>query len=150
MLLATHLIITPRERIITICRDLANAVESADLSAIGRHLAADFEAADLDRSEFLERVERTLTRFDVIEPHLRKLDVVFPGDGVWHWSATGATVTFNVLCRIDSTEGYVDRLPSRWRLTLRKRRDRWEATKVETLPVPPLYARDVRELLERR
>ena len=134
----SYLVVTPRERIIALCHELAVAVESGEMLTIRRHLAGDFEAADLSASEFLDRVEQTLTRYDVIEPRLGDFEVTFPGDGV-------GVVTFHVTCRIDS--GSFDRLPTRWRVTLRRSNDLWVFTTVETIPVPPLNARNLRELL---
>ena len=138
--LVSYLVVTDRERIVSLCRDMAEAVEAGDMPAIRRKLASDFEARDLNGAEFIERLEQTLTLHHVIDPALRNFEVTFPVDN------QGA-VTFNATCRVQSAEGYFDRLPSRWRLTLRKTGHTWEVTTIETIPVPPLNARDLRELL---
>ena len=139
LLVLGHLVVTQREQIIALCHQLASAVEAGDMAAIEERLAADFEAAGLGGADLVNRVEQTLTRHHVIKPRLRRFAVTFPTDGV-------GEVTFSALCRVESSEGYFDRLPSRWRLTLRQDGDTWEVTTIETLPVPPLHARSLHEL----
>ena len=52
----SHFVITPRERIVALCHELAGAVEASNIASIRRHLAADFEAAGLNRMEFADQV----------------------------------------------------------------------------------------------
>ncbi len=139
LLVLCHLVVTPRERIIALCHELASAVEAGDMAAIEERLAADFEAAGLNGADLVDRVEQTLTRHHVIKPRLGGFEVTFPTDRV-------GEVTFRAICRVESYEGYFDRLPSRWRLTLRRGGDTWEVITIETLPVPPLHARSLQEL----
>ncbi len=139
LLVLCHLVVTPRERIIALCHELASAVETGDMAAIEERLAADFEAAGLGGAELVDRLEQTLTRHHVIKPRLDRFEVTLPTDRV-------GEVTFGAICRVESYEGHFDRLPSRWRLTLRKGGDTWEVITIETLPVPPLHARSLHEL----
>ena len=140
LLLVSTLVVTPRERIAALCRDLAALVDEGDVAAIGRHLASDFEADGLDRSEFLDRAEHTLTRYHVDDARLGSIDVVFPRpkEGV---------AVFDAVCRIHSVDAYFDRLTSRWRVTYRRGGQLWLVTKIEPLPTPLSPIRDVRDWL---
>ena len=83
------LVVTPRERVIGLCRDLASMVDAGDVAGIARHLAEDFDAAQMDRDAFLESVERSLTHYHVDDARLRRFEVEFSAEGV---SARGTTV----------------------------------------------------------
>ena len=138
--LLSHLIVTPRERLIRTCRELAVMVEAGDVAGIGGHLADDFEASGLDRTELLDRVENTLKRYVVENVGLHAFEVIFPrkDEGV---------AEFNAVCRIRSAEMPIDRLLSRWRLTFRGRGRPWQVTKIEVVPTPLSPIRNVRDWL---
>lgn len=138
LLLLSVVVVTPRERIIRLCCNLAAVVEAGDVAAIGKHLADDFEAAGFDRPEFLDRVEQSLTRYRVNNASLRGFDVAFPREG------EGVAV-FNAVCSVRSADAYFDRLASRWRVTFRGRSRSWRVMKVEALPTPLSPIRDLRD-----
>ena len=133
-------VVTPGERIITICRELAHAVEQADVVAIDRRLDDDFQAVDLNRGAFLDRVERTLTRFHVQDTHLYRFSATFsqPEMGV---------VEFNASCFIDASDLTHQRLLSRWRLTFRQTGRVWRVTSIEAVPTPLSPIRNLRDVL---
>lgn len=133
-------VVTPGERIITICRELAHAVEQADVAGMDRRLDDDFEAVDLNRGAFMDRVERTLTRFHVQDAHLYRFSVTFPQPEM-------GVVEFNTSCFIDALDVTHQRLLSRWRVTFRKTGRVWLVTRIEALPTPLSPIRNLRDVL---
>lgn len=139
LLILSALVTTSRERIITVCRDLARAVEADDIRTIEGHLSGDFNVDGLDRPAFVEHVEQVLRRFGVYDPRLTRFDVTFPDKG------TGVAI-FNASCRIESVEMSYGWVPSRWRLTLARVGDAWLVTQIESIPIPPLHLRDLEDV----
>lgn len=151
LVLLNALIITPRERIIHLCRDLANMVDDGDVAAIDSCLAETFRAGKADRSRFLDRLRSRLTDYRVDDPRLRDFEVTFP-------QPDRAVAVFGARCRVRSSakriaaDAFLERLRSRWRLTFRRTAERWLVIGVEALPVPfspgldPLCGRDLQAL----
>jgi len=139
LLILSAVVVTSRERIIMVCHDLAKAVEADDVSAIRRHLSADFEADGLERSAFVEHVEGVLARFSVHYPELKRFKVTFPDKGV-------GIATFNVSCRVESAEMSYGWLPSRWRLTFGRFGDAWLVTNIKPIPIPPLHIHHLKDV----
>ncbi len=134
------LIETPRESVVAFCWQLARAVDEGEVSAITSQLADDFQADGIDRAAFIERLEQALTRFRVDQPRLGRFEVAFPTE-------RSATATLTATCRLRSADAFFDRLPTRWRLTLRRDGDSWQVVKIEAIPIPPLNLRDLRDSL---
>jgi hypothetical protein len=139
-LLLSVLVVTPRERIIGICRDLAAMVDRGDVRAIGRHLSDEFEVDGIDRDEFLYHVERILTQCHIDDARLRRFDVTFPSD-------VEGLAGFTAACTVRSSDVFYDRMVSRWRLTFRRHGQAWRVTGIETVPTAMSPIRDVREFL---
>ena len=135
-------VVTPGERIITICRELAHVVEQADVVGLDRRLDVDFEAVDLNRGAFVDRVERSLSRFHVKDAHLYRFSVTFPQPEM-------GVVEFNTSCFIDALDVTHQRLLSRWRLTFRQSDRVWLVTRVEAVPTPLSPIHDLRHLTSR-
>lgn len=133
-------VVTPGERMITICHELADAVAQADVVGIDRRLDDNFEAVDLNRSAFVERVERTLTRFHVQDAHLYRFSVTFPQPEM-------GVVEFSTTCFIDAMNVTHQRLLSRWRLTFRQSGRTWLVTSIEAVPTPLSPIRNLRDVL---
>jgi hypothetical protein len=129
VLVLSVVVVTPRERIIRLCRELAALVEVGNVGAIDAHLAEDFEAAGFDRQEFLERVTETLTNHRVDDARLSRFVVTFPG-------GRDAVAEFHAVCRVRSSNAHQDRLLSRWRLTFRGQGNVWKVGEIEALPTP--------------
>lgn len=129
LVLLNTLLVTPRERIIRICRTLARMVEEGDVAAIEEILAGDFRAGQADRSRFLDRLQSRLTDYRVDDPRLWGFDVTFP-------RADQGVAVFDALCRVRSPDLFFDRVSSRWRLTFRNSAGGWLVTGVEPLPAP--------------
>lgn len=123
-------VVTPRERIVQVCEELAEFVDEGNVTAIGLRLADDFALEDYDRQAFLARVERTLTEFHVDDPRLSGFRVELTD------SAHG-TVQFRASARVRSPDLVYDWIPSRWRLTVRRVGDEWCVSRIEALPVGP-------------
>ena len=134
-------VVTPRERIITICRDLAAMVDDGDITSIGEHLAEDFNAGGYGSEEFLQRLESRLTIYHVDNARLRGFEVTLSG-------RSEATAVFGAICSVRSADGFLDRLFTRWRLTVRRNGQNWKVAQVESLPTPLLPFRDVTAWLE--
>ena len=142
LLILSIVVVTSREQIIELCEDLARHVDKGDVAAVGARLAADFEAGQLDRDEFVDRLERTLIRHRVDDPELRGFVVTFPAKNV-------GVAEFRASASVRSPELIYDRFTSRWRATCRRSGGEWKITKLESLPTPPLNIGDVRHWLER-
>jgi hypothetical protein len=133
-------VVTSRERVIGLCRDLAKMVDRGDVAGIGPHLANDFVAGGLGKDDFLIRVEQQLSQYRVDDPSLRRFETTFPGRGQ-------AEVVFDASCTVRSVDNFVSRLPSRWRVRMIARDRRWLLTQVEALPTPLSPIRDLRDCL---
>lgn len=140
LLALSLVVVTPTERIVRLCRELASMVDSGDVTGIGRHLADDFEAADFGKTEFLRRAGNTLKRFQVDNARLRAFEVEFPAHG------QGLAV-FNAVCRIRSTEFVTDWMLSRWRVTFQNDGRHWRVTSIDVLPTRFSPLRHVRDCL---
>lgn len=138
--LLSILVITPRERIIGLCRELAVLVDAGEIESIGTYLADEFVTAGLDRDEFLSRVELRITHDHVDHARLRRFRVEFP-------QVDQALVVFDAVCSIRSADEYHDHVLSRWRLTLNDRDGVWRVSKIEALPAPFSPIRNVRDWL---
>ncbi len=133
-------VVTPSEQIISICHELARAVEEAHVTEIDRRLHEDFEAVDLNRDAFVDGVERTLSRFHVKDARLYQLSVTFPQPEI-------GLVEFNASCFISAFDATGQRLLSRWRVTFQQSGRDWLVTTIEALPAPFSPIRDLRDCL---
>lgn len=134
------LVVTPRERVIGLCRELAVMVDAGDVEGIAHHLSDEFAAGGLDRVAFLDRVEERLSHYHVDYPTLRHFETAFP-------TSDEAVVVFDAACSVRSVDAFVDRLRSRWRLRLRKYGQQWRVTEIEALPTPLSPIRNMRDWL---
>ncbi len=140
LLVASHLVVTQRERVIALCTALAAHVDDGDVSGIGDRLTDDFKAVDMDREAFLDRVSQALTRRQVDRPRLRGFEIAVPAPGQ-------AIATFDATCEVRSVDVFTGRLPSRWRLTCRNEDGLWRVARIEALPSPFSPIRDLRDWL---
>ena len=134
------LVVTPRERLITICHELEDHVEKDDAAGIGRYLDGDFEAAGFDRETLIDHVEKVFSRYRIEDVRLRRFEVTFPQPHV-------GLAEFDATCRVESPDLLYERLRSRWRVTFRRRENQWRVLTVKTLPTPLSPIRDLRDLL---
>ena len=142
LVILSIMVVTPREQIIRLCRDLAGYVDDGNVAAIEENLASDVDAGGLRRDEFTIRLERTLTYYRVDDPVLRGFEVTLPG-------ADLGVAEFQASANIRSPELIHDWFTSRWRLTCRRSGGEWEVTKIESLPTPPLNIHDLGQWLGR-
>ncbi len=140
MLLLSHFVVTPGERMVLVCRTMAQAMEDGDVQAIAAHLSDDLSADGMDRDEFLAAIERALTRYDVNRASLRSFSVDRPSD-------TRGVVLFTAMTSIRAAEGFVPQFPTRWEVTFRKHGNKWQVCDVSTVPIPPLHASDLGALM---
>ncbi len=132
---ASWAIVTPQERIIAICRDLARFVDEGNVTEIGRRLALDFTTNGMNREEFLDRLDAALTRSHLDQVWLRNINVEMENDA-------RAVVSIGVTCNVRTPEGFVASLPSRWRLRFSKPGEQWLLKEVESIPIPPLHLKN--------
>ena len=138
--LVSYLVVTRRERIERLCRDMAHMVDVGDMNALGAMLSSDLEVAGLDSEAFLERTAKALTRYRIDRPSLSRLRVTFPQSGQ-------AVVVLDAVCAVRSAENYLDRLFSRWRLTLVEVESAWRVVTIEAVPSPLSPIRNIRDYL---
>ena len=128
------LVVTQREEVIATCQSLARAVDNGDLAAIGEFLDQACVVGGISRPEFLERLEDVLTRFRVDQPRLRAFEVMVDKAG-------RSVAEFTASAQIRGIENVWDRVPTKWRVSLRRVGDAWRATEIESIPIPPLQLR---------
>ena len=129
LLLLQHFVVTPREQIITLCRELAEFVEDGDLMAIRARLSPDLDAEGMDRDELIDLAERTLTRYHVTHARLSGFEVSFPAHGP-------ATAQFKATCEPVTQEEFLDRVLTAWRIQLRRTAGGWEVIRIEMRETP--------------
>jgi len=141
LLAVNHLVVTPREALIELCGKLAGLVDEGQGSAVAAYLSDDFEAGGLDRDAFIDRLEDRLKRFRVDDPRLSGFDVSLPtpNDGL---------AEFDVACSIRSVDAFLDRVLTRWKLTFRRRGDRWRVVRIDAVPTPFSPFRDLRRWID--
>lgn len=140
LLILSKVVVTPREGVEAVCRDLARAVDEGDLAPIRAALSPDFQAADLDAIRFMERVESVLSRVRVEGARLSAFSVTFP-------ARSEAVAEFTASAHVRSEETFLEWLLSRWRLTFRQSGDQWLVTGIETIRSPTLNLPGLRDLL---
>ena len=123
-------VVTPEERLVQLCEELAEFVDEGNLTAIGLRLTDDFALEDYDRQAFLAHVERSLTQYRVDNPRLSSF-------GVKLSDAVHGTVEFHASARVRSPDLVYDWVPSRWRLTVRRVGDEWRVSRIEALSAGP-------------
>ena len=138
--LVSHWVATQRERIERLCRDMAHMIDVGDVQSLAIYLGDDFEAAGLDRDEFLSRVARALTRYRVDRPSLHRMSVTFPRSGE-------AVAVFDAVCSVRSQQNYLDRLFSRWQVSLVRAESGWRVVTIKAIPSPLSPIRNLRDFL---
>jgi len=134
------LVETRREQVVAACHELAAYVCRANLPALDRRIAAEFQADELDREAFLTRLEQALARHRVADVSMRGFGVTFP-------DRDRAVAEFHAAAYVQSADLPYDRLTSRWRLTFRREGDRWLLTALEPRPTGPLDPRRLQDWL---
>ncbi len=129
LLVLQHLVVTPREQIITLCRDLAGFVEEGDLKAIRARLSRDLDAEGMTRDELITLAEWTLSRYHVTDARLSDIEISFAADG------TG-TAQFKATCGLVTEEAHLERMRTAWCLRLRRTATGWEVIRIEMIKTP--------------
>lgn len=141
LLLTSWLVITPRERLLHICREIALHAELKEVDAIGNYFSSNVDADGWDRHELLENIDRVLSTYRLERTTFSGFEVTAQGNE--HVAEFGAS------CDISTRDGDLQRLPTAWRLTFRRSDQEWEIIRVESVPVPPLQIRDLQDLMRR-
>jgi hypothetical protein len=118
---------TDRERLRTICAELAEDVEKEDVSAIARRLAADVQAGRWGKEELVDVARSQLSRYRLDRAKVHDFSFEFPQEGE-------AVVEMSSVCNVGGGEGVYDRLTIRWRLTFRESNGQWLITVIDVVP----------------
>ena len=142
LLIAQTLVVTDREKISSVCREMACAIEEGDVQGVGEHIAEEFAVDSIDREALLASLARILTQVRVEEPRLSGFDVSVDGDQ--------AHANFQARCRLVSSEFFEGGRPSRWELTFLWLGDRWRVIAIRPVPTPTFPYRTLREVIRAR
>lgn len=127
LLLLSVAIVTDRERIAAVCREMAVAVGSSKIDQVGQHISRSFQTASrngmLDRDDFLDVVRSALKRWDVEEERLSDFEIETRGDR--------ATVSFRATCRLVGPELMLPRHVSVWDLEFSREGSGWKVVDVQ-------------------
>lgn len=129
LLILQHLVVTPREQIITLCRELAGFVEEKDLKAIRTRLSPDLDAEGMTRDELIGLAEWTLSRYHVTDARLSDFEISFAANGI-------GRVQFKATCGLGAEEESLERMRTAWRLRLRRTATGWEVIQIEMMETP--------------
>lgn len=140
MLILSHQVVTTRERIMALCKRLADAVEEGDVPFIMRHLDAKFRLDEMDRDAVSTRLTATLSRVRVSDIQLSAFDIILTDDH-------RATASFRSTCHVRAEEVPYEWLLFAWKLTLRAAGESWIIERIDSVPVPPLNIKHWRQLL---
>lgn len=132
---------TPREKIIRICHEMAEAVENGRATEVGGFLDESIRFGQWDKDALIEQLSSLLSKYRIHAPSLSGFEFIEQADRL--------TVEFAVTCGVSSVDGDYGSLPTRWRLTFRDSGESYAVTAIETVPVPPLFARNLEELTRR-
>jgi len=129
LIVLSILVVTPREEIERTIRRLAKAVDDGNMLALKEGLAEEFTADSASRGEFLERVERTLTKHAAENVRVFAFDAQTSPEG-------RAEVEFTATATVRIPEVAWEWVSTRWRLRLRRANGRWLVTEVQMRASP--------------
>ncbi|MCP4592958.1 MAG: hypothetical protein GY842_19655 [bacterium] len=142
LLMVQAMVVTDREAIIALCRELAWAAEDGDVASIGGQISPGFAEGSMDRAEFLAALEGVLTRVKVEDPRLTRFEV--------SCAAGRGRVVFDARARLVSSE-YIEAVrQSRWELTLERTGDGWRVVAMQPRPTPFFPFSSLAEVLRQR
>lgn len=134
MVLLQGLVVTDRERLVSICHALARTVQKGDVPAFAEHVSGTFsheggsQGEVVNKSQFIETLEQLLNRYDVEEPRLRHFEVEVDG--------AEAVVRFSASCRVITPDEIISSLASAWELAFARSEGRWQVTDIRPRPSP--------------
>jgi len=133
MVLLQAVVTTDRERLVQVCRAMAEAVESADTHAFSGFVSDDFalsgdSAADLAKEDLVKKLERFLMTYDIEDARLRQFEIQVDGER--------ATVVFTAHCRVVASEVITPGSVSKWQCRFQREGDSWRMIHVEPRPTP--------------
>jgi hypothetical protein len=119
LLVVQAVVETDRERIISLCRELAVAAEDGDVVTIGGQVADRFQTEGVGRDEFLSLTARALAAVHPENAKLTGFDVTFT-DG------RRATVRFRAVVYVYYADAMRSRRLSKWELRFERVSGRWQ------------------------
>ncbi|MCP4248972.1 MAG: nuclear transport factor 2 family protein [bacterium] len=126
------LVVTDRERLVQVSRDLADACRRADLEAFAAYVSPGFQsdpgAGTWDREALVGNLERILHRYQIEELSLRSFE--------FDLDESPAVVRFAATCRIITTEQIIGHIFSRWELHFEPGPQGWRVVNIRPIPTP--------------
>lgn len=127
VLIVNAAVVTHREHAVAIMGRVERAVLSADADALGRELAPDFAAGDMDRAAFVEYVREQFRQVAV-------RTVAQLGFDVRAGTSSQFETVVAYIATIDA-QRYSGLLQSEWRITFRRDGSRWRISRIEPLTI---------------
>jgi hypothetical protein len=128
LLVIQKLVVTDPEKIRTVAEELARAVDFGQMEIIRGHLAEDFAAWGLDRSEFVDFVHDRLEVYRVDEVWIGGTELAIDRDV--------GRIEFAARARVSTDQMGPQPYLGRWRLTLSRVGRGWRVNRVEYLAGP--------------
>jgi hypothetical protein len=134
LILLQALVVTDRERLVSICQAVARAVQHGDVAGVAEYVSPQFTNEDsrggrsIDKALLIETLEQLLSRYDVEEPRLRQFEVEVDG--------AEAVVCFSASCRIITPDQIIAPMGSAWELTFARSEGRWRVIDIRPRPTP--------------
>ena len=137
LLVLQEIVVTDRERITALIQELASATAKPDFATIEQALDAAYADDVFNRDTVMPAIRGALGRYRVEGPRVFAFEIRIDGDS--------ADATFNALCDIRESDGFVPNVLSLWRLRLVRHEGRWFVRSIRPVKVG---AREVRSLSE--
>ena len=137
MIVVQSLVTTDRERIVSVCRQLASAVEDADADRLADYLSSDIIAVSaqgsaLNKTALLDRLSDLLNKYHIEELRLRDIEVEF--------DELTVQVRFRAVCRVVAQSSIYPRVVTSWLLRLELVDQDWRVSHIQQIrsPIPGL------------
>jgi hypothetical protein len=134
LILLQALVVTDRERLVSICHAMAQAVQKGDVGGVAEHVSPQFLNQDpqggrsIGKVQLIETLEQLLSRYDVEEPRLRQFEVEVAG--------AEAVVRFTASCRIITSDEIIAPMGSAWELSFARAEGSWRVIDIRPRPTP--------------
>ncbi len=136
LLAVQHFVVTDAEAIRALTRELAGAVDRADVDTFRGYLHDEFDYRGLNRNRFADLVYQQLQTYGVDEARVGGFEMEIEGDL--------ARVKLTARARIQMDDVGIQPYLGRWRLDFRRDKDTWKliaATELNgpaaAMPLPP-------------
>ena len=140
LLVIQKLVVTDREAVDAVLRELVRAVDERDPAPIVARIDERYLADGLTRAEVVPLIEAMLAGTEVEQPIVRGLEITVAYDT--------AFVQFSVVCRVRS-RGFVQPTRSNWKLDFVRRGEAWKVQAIQPMTINGQDVSSIRELARR-